>query len=324
MGTMRALVTILLIPSWYACAEDLSLGRCRMFPENNVWNVPVDQLPVDPNSSLYVNTIGADRNLYADFGAGLYLGQRIGIPWVSVPGDQPKLRVKFEYGDESDWVRYPIPPNPPIEAGSDAHIIMLDRDNCVLYELYAAKKMPDGSWEAGSGAVYDLTSHGLRPEGWTSADAAGLPILPGLARYEEVAAGEIRHALRFTVPQSRNEFVWPARHFASKLTETRFPPMGQRFRLKASYDISAFSPETQVILRAMKKYGLILADNGSPWFINGVPDDRWNNGALTEIKRLKGSDLEAVDSWDMLVAPHSGRVRPEFVPAPAPVVAPAQ
>lgn len=304
--------------SWYLPAQDISLGRCRIFPEDNVWNTPVDKLPLDPNSNRYVETIGAARNLHPDFGAGLYDGGRIGIPYVSVPGDQAKFRVKFEYGDESDWVRYPIPPNPPIEAGSDAHILMVDRDNCVLYELYAAKRMPDGTWEAGSGAVYDLTSHGLRPADWTSADAAGLPILPGLARYDEVAAGEIRHALRFTVPQSRREYLWPARHYASRLTEERFPPMGQRFRLKAGFDIAGFSPETQVILRALKRYGMILADNGSPWFISGVPDDRWNNSALAEIKRLKGSDFEAVDSSDLMITPHSGRVWPQFVPPPPP------
>jgi hypothetical protein len=232
---------------------------------------------------------------------------------VSVPGTQAKVYVIFGYADESDPGPYPIPPNPPIEGdpdgSGDRHILILDRDNCVLYELFAAHLENDG-WYAGSGAIFDLNDYALRPDGWTSADAAGLPILPGLVRYDEVAAGEIKHAIRFTVPQTRRDYVWPARHYASSLTGTQYPPMGQRFRLKASFDISGFSPEVQVILQAMKTYGIILADNGSAWFISGVPDERWDNDMLRELRQVYGSDFEAVDVSSLMLDPDSGQVKP--------------
>ncbi len=259
---------------------------CRLLPANNIWNTPVDTLPVDANSSLYINTIGADDNVHADFGSGTWNGAPIGIPFITVPGSQEKVNVTFTYDDESDPGPYPVPEDAPIEGGSgssgDRHVLVIDRDNCILYELYSAYPQGDGSWTAGSGAIYDLNSNALRPAGWTSADAAGLPILPGLVRYEEVAAGEINHAVRFTVPRTRRAYVWPARHYASSLTGTQYPPMGQRFRLKADFDISGYSTHTQVILQALKKYGMILADNGSSWFIAGAPDSRWNNSVLHE------------------------------------------
>lgn len=290
------------------------LAGCPMFPVKNIWNVPVDQLPVHSQSAAYINTIGAGAEFHADFGSGVWppdSNSPIGIPYVVVSGNQPGVSVSFEYDDESDHVPYPIPPNPPIEGGpegeGDRHILMLDADNCVLYELYHAYPAGDGvSWTAGSGAVFDLYSHVLRPDGWTSADAAGLPILPGLVRYDEVESGEIRHALRFTVPETQRAYVWPGRHFASDLTGLEYPPMGQRFRLQADYDISGFSPQAQVIAQAMKTYGLILADNGSPWYVSGAPDERWDNDVLHELDVIVGGDFEAVDVSSLIVDPNSG------------------
>lgn len=285
---------------------------CPFFPADNIWNTPIDALPIHPNSATYVNTIGADENLHPDFGAGLWQGAPIGIPYVQVPDTQPKVSVSFTYNDESDPGPYPIPANAPIEGGADSdgdrHVIVIDRDNCKLFELFYAWPQPDGSWEADSGAIFDLTSNALRPDGWTSADAAGLPIFPGLARYEEVKSGAINHALRFTAPQTQHAYIWPARHFASDLTGKQYPPMGIRFRLKASFDISNFSPETQVILQALKTYGMILSDNGSPWFISGAPNDGWDNNQLQELKQVKGSNFEAVDVSSLIVDPDSGRV----------------
>ena len=290
-----------------------SLAGCPVFPGDHIWNTRVDTLPVDKNSDLYVETIGADKAPHPDFGSGLWEGGPIGIPYVVVDGSQQKVSVSFDYADESDSGPYPIPRDAPIEGGANAegdrHVLVVDKDSCTLYELFYAFPQKDGSWTAGSGAVFDLGDYALRPDTWTSADAAGLAILPGLVRYDEVASGEIKHALRFTVPQTRREFVWPARHFASRLTEERYPPMGQRFRLKAEVDISGYSPEMQVILRALKTYGMILADNGSPWFISGVPDERWNNELLRDIKMLKGSDFEAVDSFSLRIDNDSGRAR---------------
>lgn len=290
------------------------VAGCQVFPADHIWNTPVNDLPLDPNSAAYVTTIGASATMHADFGSGLWDGGPIGIPWVSVPGDQPGVPVSFYYDGESDPGLYPIPPDAPIEGGpnsdGDRHVLVVDRDNCVLYEVYDAWPQDDGSWEAGSGAIFDLRGYALRPDGWTSADAAGLAILPGLVRYEEVAAGEIRHALRFTVPQTRQAYVWPARHYASDLTGTQYPPMGQRFRLKASYDISSFSPDVQVILQALKTYGMLLADNGSAWYISGAPDERWDNDVLHELHQVPGSAFEAVDVSGLMVDEDSGRVGP--------------
>ncbi|MBC8018239.1 MAG: fibronectin type III domain-containing protein [Verrucomicrobia bacterium] len=290
------------------------LGGCPVLPADNIWNTPIDGLPVDANSSAYLTTIGADRYLHPDFGAGLYAGGPIGIPYTTIPGTQPKVAVSFGYADDSDPGPYPIPPNAAIEGGAastgDRHVLVVDKDNCLLYETWSSYPQTNGSWQAGSGAIFNLKTNTLRPSGWTSADAAGLPVLPGLIRYDEVASGEIGHALRFTVPQTRRAFVWPARHFASSLTGTNYPPMGQRFRLKASFDISAFSPETQVILRALKKYGMFLADNGSAWYLSGVPDDRWSNDVLvSEFARVRGSDFEAVNQSSLMLDPNSGQAR---------------
>ncbi len=290
-----------------------TIAGCPVFPADNVWNTPIDNLPVDPNSSAYISSIGATTGLHPDFGT-VWEGAPIGIPYNIVPGTQPKVDITFDYSDESDPGPYPIPPDPEIEGGPDSsgdrHILVLDNDNCVLYETFYSWPQADGSWWAGSGAVYDLQSNALRPSGWTSADAAGLAILPGLVRYDEVFSGEITHALRFTVQNTRRAFIWPARHYASTLTSTNYPPMGQRFRLKASFNISGFSSEVQVILRALKKYGMILADNGSNWYITGVPDSRWNDDTLVgELRLVKGSDFEAVDESSLMVNPDSGQAR---------------
>lgn len=293
------------------------IAGCPAFPPDNIWNTPVDTLPVHPNSAAWVNTIqtyGKTNHLHPDFGPGIS-----GIPFITVPGSQARARVSFQYADESDPGPYPIPANAPIEGGAgssgDRHVLVVDRDNCLLYELYAAYPQPDGSWQAGSGAIFNLRSNGLRPEGWTSTDAAGLPVLPGLVRYEEVAAGEIRHAVRFTVPQTQKKYLWPARHYASSLTGDQYPPMGARFRLRADFDVSGFLPENQVILRALKKYGIILSDNGSSWFITGAPDDRWDNTRLSELKKVLGSSFEAVDVSSLMVDRNSGQVRAAVVNA---------
>mgnify|MGYP005854328003 FL=1 len=290
------------------------LTGCDVFPTDNVWNAAVDKLPVAEQSAAYVASIGISAHLHADFGSGDWpsgSGSPIGIPYATVPGNQPRVAVTFDYDDESDPGPYPVPPDAPIEGGlesdGDRHVLIVDRDRCLLYELFYAYPQPDGSWQAGSGAVFDLKSNALRQAGWTSADAAGLSILPGLVRYEEVAAGEIKHALRFTAPKTRRAYVWPARHYASSLTGEQYPPMGQRFRLRADYDVSSFSPEVQVILRALKKYGMMLADNGSAWFISGVPDERWDNEGLHELHEVPGSAFEAVDASQLMVNANSGQ-----------------
>lgn len=289
-----------------------TVGGCSVFPADNVWNTPIDTLPVDVNSTTYVNTIGAGVGLKADFGAGLWNGGPIGIPFVTVPGTQTKYPATFLYWDESDPGPYAVPLNAPIEGGSqsngDRHAIAIDTGNCILYELYRAFPQA-ASWQADSGAIFDLNSHLLRPAAWTSADAAGLAIFPGLVRYDEILAGEIRHAIRFTVPQTRRAFIWPARHYASSLTGTQYPPMGQRFRLKAGFNISGFSPANQVILRALKKYGMMLSDNGSAWFLSGVPDERWNNSDLNALRSVLGSNFEAVDESSPMIDPNSGQAR---------------
>lgn len=293
------------------------IAGCDIFPADHIWNTPIDTAPVAANSAAYINTIGANRTLHPDFGSGLWEGGPIGIPFITVAGTQPKVAVSFDYADESDPGPYPVPTDAPIEGGpqadGDRHVLMLDQDNCQLYELYYSYPQEDGRWTAGSGAIFDLNSHTLRPDGWTSADAAGLPILPGLVRYDEVASGEIRHAIRFTAPQTQHAYVWPARHYASSLTAANYPPMGQRFRLRADFPLTGFAPAMQVILRAMQKYGIILADNGSAWYISGAPDERWENDVLHQIGQVKGSDFEAVDVSGLLFQADSGQVRPQVI-----------
>jgi hypothetical protein len=306
------MVTAIVLTGPARAQEAPTIAGCPIFPADNIWNTPIDQLPVDSSSSAYIASIGATTGLHPDFGT-IWEGTPIGIPYNIVPGNQPQVNITFDYFDESDPGPYPIPPYPEIEGGDgssgDRHILVLDKDNCILYETFYSWPQEDGSWRAGSGAVYDLQSNALRPSGWTSADAAGLPLLPGLVRYDEAASGEITHALRFTVKNTRKAFIWPARHYASSLTSTNYPPMGQRFRLKAGFDVSGFSPEVQVILRALKKYGMLLADNGSNWYISGAPDSRWNDDNLvSELRLVKGSDFEAVDESSLMVDPDSGQV----------------
>jgi hypothetical protein len=276
--------------------------RCAIFPKNNPWNQRVDKLPVASNSAAIVNSIGAGGSVHPDFGSGLYDGAPIGIPYTTVSKRQKKVRVSFDYSDESDKGPYPVPANAPIEggrsSGGDRHVIVVDRDACKLYELYSAYPQSGGtSWKAGSGAIWSLKSNKLRPLGWTSADAAGLPILPGLARYEDLEKkGGIDHALRFTASRTRKAFIYPARHFASSLTDPDLPAMGQRLRLKAGFNVNGFPRQARAVLTALKRYGMILADNGSSWYITGAPNKGWSNDDLHTLGRVKGSDFEVVDT----------------------------
>jgi hypothetical protein len=274
-----------------------ALNTRRLFPADNAWNQPVDTAGIDPNSAAIIANIGATKSFHPDFGAN-YNGGPFGIPYFVVSNAQPGVNVTFDYDDESDHGLYPIPANAPIEGGAssdgDRHVIIVNRDTWKLYELYSAFPNSNGSWHAGSGALFDLASNALRPAGWTSADAAGLPILPGLVRYDEVSAGVIAHAIRFTVARSRKAYVSPARHAASSDTSSLRPPMGMRVRLKASVNIATYPASAQVILRALKKYGMIVADNGSDWYASGTADARWNDNEINSLKALKGSDFEVV------------------------------
>ena len=265
--------------------------RCTVFPASNPWNRRVDRLAVRSDSARLIASIGAGIGLHPDFGTG-----RIGIPYAVVSRKTPRARVSFDYADESDRGPYPIPAHPPIEAGSDRHVLLVDRDACRLYELFAAQRQSDGSWHAGSGAIWSLRSNRVRPAGWTSADAAGLPILPGLARYSEVHAGAIRHALRFTVPRTRRAYIYPARHYASSSTDPALPPMGLRLRLRADFPVGGFPPQARVVLRALKRYGMILADNGSAIYITGAPSPHWDNDDLHTLGRVHGSDFQVVQT----------------------------
>ncbi len=270
-----------------------TIAGCPIFPPDNAWNRDVSGDPIDPNSAAYISRISQSAQyLHADFGSP----REYGIPFVVVPGSQLKVPITFtEYGDESDPGPYPVPANAPVEYGDDHHVLVLNAGECKLYEMYHAQKDPNGAgWFAGSGAVFDLRSNLLRPQYWTSADAAGLPILPGLVRYDEVAAGEIRHAVRFTADRTQRAFVHPATHYASSITDPSHPPMGLRVRLKTSYDTSRFYGQARVVLNALKKYGMILADNGASWFITGAADPRWNDTDLDQLKTIPGGAFEAV------------------------------
>src|ERR1700738_1131567 len=277
-----------------------SLHGKRLFPPDNPWNQDVSNSLVDLNSANLSKSIGIDDRLHPDFGT-VWNGAPNGIPYVVVAGTQPLVPVSFRsYGGESDPGPYPVPRNAPIEGGPDSkgdrHVLVIDRDRWKLYEMFSAASVNNGaSWIAGSGAVFDLNSNALRPAGWTSADAAGLPVFPGLVRYDEVfEQREIKHALRFTVPRSRRAYISPARHFTGGDTDPNLPPMGMRVRLKASFDLSKYSPANQVILRALKKYGMFVADNGPGWFLSGAPDPRWSNDDLAMLKTITGSNFEVV------------------------------
>jgi hypothetical protein len=274
--------------------------RCPIFPQTSPWNQRVDRLPVAASSDAIIRSIGTDDTLHADFGSGLWEGGPIGIPITVAGRSQRRARVAFEYADESDRGPYPIPRNVKIEGGrrsdGDRHALIVDRHGCLLYELFALYPTSGGGWRAGSGAIWNLRSNRLRPSGWTSADAAGLPILPGLARYDEVARGRIDHALRFTVRRTRRAYVYPARHYASDSNDPNLPPMGLRLRLKASYPTNGFPRQARIVLEALKRYGMLVADNGSDWFISGAPDPRWSNDQLHTLHRVPGSAFEVVQT----------------------------
>jgi hypothetical protein len=272
-----------------------SAPRCPVFPASNPWNRRVDKLPVAANSATMIRSIGLSTGLHADFGSGLWDGAPIGIPFDVVTRKTPRAKVSFEYSDESDHVGYPIPKQVHIEGGSDHHALLVDRDACRLYELGGLARS-GGRWHAWAGAVWSLRSNRLRPAGWTSADAAGLPIFPGLARWDEARRGVIDHALRFTAARTRRAYVWPARHYASSSTDLSLPPMGLRVRLKASFDIRPFPRQARIVLTALKRYGMILADNGSNWYISGAPSPGWSNDQLHTLGRVTGSDFEVVDA----------------------------
>jgi len=282
-------------PTPVTTAGSPTISGCAIFPSDNPWNQEVSGLPVNANSSAYINSIGASRGLHADFGETVSYG----IPYNIADNSTPKYSVTFDYDDESDHALYPIPDDVKMEGPSDAHILVIQKDECKLYELFAAEKT-SGGWHAGSGAIWDLTSNALRPEGWTSADAAGLPIFPGLVRYDEVAAGVINHAIRFTAPSTQRAYIHPATHYASSSTNPSLPPMGLRVRLKADYDISDLPPQAKVIATAMKKYGMILADNGSSWFFQGAWDAGWNDDDLNTLKGIPGSAFEALETGGLI------------------------
>ena len=271
---------------------------CTVFPTSNVWNTPIDTRPVRSDSATLIGSIGKTRTFHMDFGS--YAGY--GIPYQVVDSSTPRRAVTFDYDDESDAGPYPIPDSPLVEGGSDRHILMVDADACRLYELWNARTS-GGAWLAGSGAQWDLASNALRPSGWTSADAAGLPIVPGLVRYDEVLAGRILHALRFTAPETRRAYLYPARHFASSSTSASLPPMGLRVRLKATANLAGLSHDARVIAVALQRYGMILADNGSPWYVSGMSDPRFDDDVLHELDRFSGADLEAVDTTGLVNGP---------------------
>jgi hypothetical protein len=298
--TVLGLFSLSITALWAASPPaNRDLTGVQVFPPDNPWNTDISKLPVHPRSDVFINSIGREKNLHPDFGS-FYQGRPSGIPYVVIRGDQPRVPLTYSYGGESDPGPYPVPDDAPVEGGPDArgdrHVLVIDRDNHRLYELYKAYKVP-GGWKAGSGAIFDLSANRLRPKGWTSADAAGLPIFPGLVRYDEVVEkGELTHAVRFTCERTQRGFISPARHFASSSNDPNLPPMGLRLRLKADYDVSGFPEHVQVILRGLKKYGMLLADNGGDWFITGAPDPRWNDEELGAIKRVKGKDLEVVET----------------------------
>jgi hypothetical protein len=280
--------------------ESTSLGSVQIFPADNPWNIDISKEATDPNSDNIIAGIGNNINLHPDFGT-VWENSPIGIPYNLVGRNQPMVSVTFQYDSESDPGPYPIPSNAVIESGSDRHIIVIDSVNFKLYELFNAVRNKNNSWNAGSGAIYDLTSNKLRPDFWTSADAAGLPIFPGLVRYEEVIVrGSINHALRFTVQKTRNAFIHPATHAASSSNNINYPPMGMRVRLKSGFNISGFSPHVQVILLALKKYGMFVADNGSNWYISGAPDSRWDDDELGELKSIRGNNFEVVKMGNVM------------------------
>ena len=287
---------------------------CPLFPADNIWHADVSRLPVHSRSAAWLTSMGGPgRRLHPDFGPAGPGEQPYGIPYVVVDGSKPKVTINFDYDDESDSGPYPFGSDTPVEGGSDRHALMVDRSTCTLYELYAVD-WNNGVPTAGSGAIWDLRSHALRPAGWTSADAAGLPILPGLLRRDEVAAGHVDHAIRVTASRTDRSFLWPARHQAGAARDPNLPPMGARFRLRGDFDLSPFREDTRVVLQAMRRHGLILADNGSDWYFTGASEPGWDTALLDELKRIPAGAFEAVDASALMVDPDSGQVA---APAPA-------
>lgn len=293
---------------------------CPVFPADNVWHSDISKLPVHPRSAAWKASMdAASTDLHPDFGSS---GEPTpyGIPFTVVGSAHADVSVDFSYADESDAGPYPFGTDTPIEGGSDRHAIMIDRDACKLYELFDAEYASDGGSTAGSGAIWNLSSNALRPAGWTSADAAGLPIFAGLVRLDEVKAGKVDHAIRMTAQQTDKSYVWPARHQAGAANNKNLPPMGARFRLKASFSTADFRSDTKTILAAMKKYGLILADNGSDWYFTGAAADDWSNDMLDELKNVPASAFEAVDASSLMISPNSGKAKQSAAPAPAPAL----
>jgi hypothetical protein len=303
-GSLAAFASAHAESSKVALGPNASLGGQRLLPDDSPWHQDISKSPVDPRSERILARVGLDKTLHPDFG-GVYEGTPIGIPYVVVPGTQKKVPISFKDAEESEPGPYPIPPNAPIEGGpnskDDRHVIVLDRDNWKLYEVFNAFPDGKGGWKGDSGAIWDLRKNQVRPPRWTSADAAGLPILPGLVRYDEaVEKGAIEHALRFTLRKTRRAYVPPASHWASRDHDEDLAPMGMRVRLKANYDVSGFTPEVKAILVALKKYGMFLADNGSDFYVSGTHDPRWDSDKMRQLKRIKGRDLEVVEMKEIV------------------------
>ena len=310
---LSALALGLSAPPGTVFAATATTSPCTIFPADNVWHAPATHLPVDGHSAAYVRSIGLSAHLHPDFGSGLIDGEPFGFPVTGPTTSAAAVRISFTYADESDRGPYRIPPTAAIENGpqstGDRHVLVWDHSTCTSYELWNATRHSDGSWTAGSGAIFNLRSDALRPAGWTSADAAGLSILAGLVTYGQVASGRINHAIRITVPRTDARYLWPARHEASYTHSSLLPPMGQRLRLKASIDISHLPYQARVIAQALKTYGAIVADNGSAWYISGTQDQRWNNTQLDALKAFTGADFEAVSQTPLEIYPNSGRAR---------------
>ena len=291
--------------------DSTSVGHCPDFPADNWWHADVSRLPVHARSAQWLSHMSTDRDLHPDFGPSYGDGPNYGIPVTVVDGSHPKVKVRFDYASESDKVRYPLGDDTRIEggrnSGGDMHAIVVDRSTCTLYETWNTR-VSGSTWTAGSGAVWKLSSNALRPDSWTSADAAGLPILPGLLRWKEVKNGTVDHAIRFTTDTTSSWHLWPARHDAGSTSSKAYPPMGARFRLKASFPLTGFSAKAKVVLRAMKTYGLVLADNGSPWYFQGEQNRNWPSAFVEDLKRIPASAFEAVDTSSLMVDPDSAEV----------------
>lgn len=301
--TVAGLVRIVTPPASAATLTPVGGTSCTAFPASNWWHADVSRLPVHPYNAKWLSNMSSSRNLHPDFGPSYGDGPDYGIPITVVYGSHTKVPVSFDYADESDQVRYPFGSDTRIEGGrnspGDKHAIVIDKSVCRLYETWNTRVV-NGRWRAGSGATWSLTSNALRPAGWTSADAAGLPILPGLLRYNEVVAGRVDHAIRFTTNITRKQYLWPARHQAGATTSPNYPPMGARFRLKASYDASKLGAQARVVVLAMKKYGLVLADNGSPWYFQGEQHARWSGSLIADLKKIPAAAFTAVDTRPLM------------------------